>query len=171
MTIRKASRSEPGLGQPEGDAPNVNTSESHLEACDTTGSLGATSRVAGVMRPDDALDRTITRRGLIGAGLGLAAGAMPTAAAYSATESAQNLPPAVPQWQKQPGAPVMTPPYGLPSPQEANVVRRPRPGAPSPTNLASLSNSPLQDLSGIVTPNGLHYERHHAGVPDIDSID
>jgi sulfane dehydrogenase subunit SoxC len=30
------------------------------------------------------------------------------------------------------------------------------------------SVSPLQDLCGIVTPADLHYERHHAGVPNID---
>ena len=28
--------------------------------------------------------------------------------------------------------------------------------------------TPLQDLHGIITPNGLHFERHHAGVPTID---
>ncbi|HET7098379.1 MAG TPA: sulfite dehydrogenase, partial [Casimicrobiaceae bacterium] len=27
---------------------------------------------------------------------------------------------------------------------------------------------PLQNLFGIVTPSGLHFERHHAGVPEID---
>ena len=49
----------------------------------------------------------ITRRGLIGAGLGVAASAVPTGRAFSAaeTETDSNLPPAVPQWQKQPGAP------------------------------------------------------------------
>src|SRR5713226_5311534 len=30
------------------------------------------------------------------------------------------------------------------------------------------SETPLQDLRGIVTPSDLHYERHHAGVPSID---
>jgi sulfane dehydrogenase subunit SoxC len=30
------------------------------------------------------------------------------------------------------------------------------------------SRSPLQDLYGIITPSDLHFERHHAGVPDID---
>ena len=30
------------------------------------------------------------------------------------------------------------------------------------------SRTPLQDLYGIITPSALHYERHHAGVPDID---
>ena len=31
-----------------------------------------------------------------------------------------------------------------------------------------ISLTPLQDLSGIITPADLHYERHHAGVPTID---
>ncbi len=33
---------------------------------------------------------------------------------------------------------------------------------------ASSSRTPLQDLRGIITPSALHFERHHAGVPDID---
>jgi sulfane dehydrogenase subunit SoxC len=28
--------------------------------------------------------------------------------------------------------------------------------------------TPLQDLSGIITPSDLHFERHHAGIPAID---
>ena len=30
------------------------------------------------------------------------------------------------------------------------------------------SRSPLQHLQGTITPNALHFERHHAGIPDID---
>ena len=30
------------------------------------------------------------------------------------------------------------------------------------------SRTPLEMLEGIITPSGLHYERHHNGVPDID---
>jgi sulfane dehydrogenase subunit SoxC len=30
------------------------------------------------------------------------------------------------------------------------------------------SRTPLQDLYGTITPSALHYERHHAGVPEID---
>lgn len=30
------------------------------------------------------------------------------------------------------------------------------------------SRTPLQDLHGTITPAGLHFERHHAGVPAID---
>ena len=32
----------------------------------------------------------------------------------------------------------------------------------------SSSRTPLQDSCGIITPSSLHYERHHAGVPQID---
>jgi len=31
-----------------------------------------------------------------------------------------------------------------------------------------LGRTPLQELDGIITPNGLFYERHHGGVPSID---
>ena len=33
---------------------------------------------------------------------------------------------------------------------------------------ASSSRTPLQTLHGTITPSALHFERHHAGVPDID---
>lgn len=38
----------------------------------------------------------------------------------------------------------------------------------APDATASSSNTPLADLEGIVTPSGLHFERHHTGVPAID---
>ncbi|HKN46801.1 MAG TPA: molybdopterin-dependent oxidoreductase, partial [Candidatus Polarisedimenticolia bacterium] len=39
---------------------------------------------------------------------------------------------------------------------------------PTKTKESSASLTPLQHLHGIVTPSALHFERHHAGVPDID---
>jgi len=36
------------------------------------------------------------------------------------------------------------------------------------TKESSWTFSPLQDSRGIITPSALHFERHHAGVPDID---
>ena len=30
------------------------------------------------------------------------------------------------------------------------------------------SRTPLEALDGMITPSGLHFERHHSGVPDID---
>jgi sulfane dehydrogenase subunit SoxC len=35
-------------------------------------------------------------------------------------------------------------------------------------NFSDWSMTPLQDQYGIITPNGLFYERHHNGTPDID---
>ncbi len=37
--------------------------------------------------------------------------------------------------------------------------------------LSSSSRTPLQDLHGTITPSDLHFERHHAGVPEIAAED
>ncbi len=65
------------------------------------------------------------------------------------------------------GQPVVTDGYGKPSRFETNVQRRQSPGL-TQTVQASVSFAPLQSLFGIVTPNGLHFERHHQGWWDID---
>jgi sulfane dehydrogenase subunit SoxC len=57
--------------------------------------------------------------------------------------------------------------YGKPSQFEANVQRRISPGL-TQTRQSSVSFAPLQSLFGIVTPSGLHFERHHQGWWDID---
>jgi len=57
--------------------------------------------------------------------------------------------------------------YGKPSKFESNVRRRQSPGL-TQTTQASVSFAPLQSLFGIVTPSGLHFERHHQGWWDID---
>jgi len=64
------------------------------------------------------------------------------------------------------GAPVGARPYGLPSEHEKNVVRRVIPWM-NATRESAVSFTPLAALEGIITPNGLHFERHHAGAPDI----
>lgn len=68
-------------------------------------------------------------------------------------------------WTKTQGSGFVNPPYGLPSKYEKNVVRLLP--SPAPTFLTG-SRTPLQSLHGIITPNGLVFERHHAGVPDIN---
>ncbi len=65
------------------------------------------------------------------------------------------------------GQSVATDGYGKPSQYERNVQRRPSPGL-TQTAQASVSFAPLQSLFGIVTPSGLHFERHHQGWWDID---
>ncbi len=65
------------------------------------------------------------------------------------------------------GKSVVTDGYGKPSQFERNIQRRQSPGL-TQTNQASVSFAPLQSLFGIVTPSGLHFERHHQGWWDID---
>jgi sulfane dehydrogenase subunit SoxC len=62
---------------------------------------------------------------------------------------------------------VVTDGYGKPSKFEANVQRRQSPGL-TQTAQASVSFALLQSLFGIVTPSGLHFERHHQGWWDVD---
>jgi sulfane dehydrogenase subunit SoxC len=110
---------------------------------------------------------SIARRKLLAGGVVLAGSAASAALSTASAGAADNnLPPRVPAWMKEQGAPFLSPPYGQPSPFEKNVIRRPR--APTPTNTAASSMTPWQNLHGIITPNGLHFERHHAGVPAID---
>src|SRR3954463_10098200 len=76
-------------------------------------------------------------------------------------------PPADAPWSQTVGPGVVDRPYGRPADSEAGVIRRNVPWLTAGTE-SSISFSPLQDLHGIITPNGLFFERHHAGRPDID---
>ena len=74
-------------------------------------------------------------------------------------------PPAVPPSMKTPGAGMSE--YGTPARYEGKVARtliRSQPG----TTGSGASRTPLESLDGMITPSGLHFERHHSGVPDID---
>src|SRR4051812_28935576 len=84
--------------------------------------------------------------------------------AAAAVAPAQAEPLSVPPWMKTPGSPFT--PYGQPSRFEAKTARISGnlPGAPG----TGASRTPHQRLNGVITPNGLHFERHHNGVPDID---
>jgi len=65
---------------------------------------------------------------------------------------------------KVPGSPFVG--YGQPSRFEDKVVRV----AANPPNApgTGAARTPLHRLNGMITPNGLHVERSHSGVPDID---
>jgi sulfane dehydrogenase subunit SoxC len=73
----------------------------------------------------------------------------------------------LPSWSTSLGQPVAATPYGVPSKYETNLVRRQSPGL-TQVAAASVSFMPLQGMFGIVTPSGLHFERHHQGWHDID---
>src|SRR5262245_11229895 len=72
----------------------------------------------------------------------------------------------VPNWSKQPGLPFE--PYSKPSRFEDEVVRA-IPPSPNPATVGiGTARTPLHLLDGMMTPSGLHFERSHSGIPDID---
>ena len=105
------------------------------------------------------LDRRAFLTGSAGA---LAAGAF---MAFAPSEARAAGPPETPNEMKVSGAPLSA--YGSPATYEREVTRtliRSQPG----TTGAGSSRTPLEALEGIITPSGLHFERHHNGVPAID---
>jgi sulfane dehydrogenase subunit SoxC len=73
----------------------------------------------------------------------------------------------LPEHTKGLGQPVAARGYGVPSVWEKNLQRRESPGL-TRVGAAGVSFTPLQGLFGIITPSGLHFERHHQGWWDID---
>ncbi len=122
--------------------------------------------------------RNWMQRGFKVAAAGLAAGAAGSALAQAAaagavsgsTVGATAGDPHVLEkkaWQTMLGQPVAARPYGVPSSFEENLKRRESPGL-TRVPQASVAFTPLQGLFGIITPNGLHFERHHQGWVDVD---
>ena len=109
------------------------------------------------------------RRSFMGKALAMGAGAAGAASAMAASAVGDGDPAILklPPHSTGLGQPVATTGYGSPSKWEKNIQRRPSPGL-TQVPQASVSFSPLQSLFGILTPNGLHFERHHQGWWDID---
>lgn len=76
---------------------------------------------------------------------------------------AQEAPEGLRDPSKVPGRPTSEVGARAPGEQPSRLVRN--------QNLSSSSRTPLQDLNGTITPADLHFERHHAGVPDIVAED
>ena len=102
--------------------------------------------------------RSFLRRTTALAGGAIAGGAF--------AQSVDNTPPNVPQWMKAEGRALSDGKYGLPSAFEKNVVRRGRGDQVMPGVGSAMT--PLQNLRGMITPNGLVFERSHSGIPEID---
>lgn len=101
-------------------------------------------------------------------------GAAAMGAAFGATRvTAQSPDPLIVNtqpWQQDLGAGVDAAPYGLPSPFESDVIRRNVPWLTADP-VSSVNFTPLHALDGIITPNGLCFERHHGGVAVIEPGD
>lgn len=110
--------------------------------------------------------RDFLRRAFATAGLAAAAPVIAQPASGTSSVGDANIL-NLPEHSRSLGRPVATEGYGKPSTFESNVQRRTSPGL-TQTTQASVSFAPLQSLFGIVTPSGLHFERHHQGWWDID---
>ena len=91
----------------------------------------------------------------------LAVGAMGASATEALTE-----PLLVEPWMKIPGTGFTG--YGQPSRFEDKVVRVSPPPANPATQGVGASRTPLHLLEGVITPSGLHFERSHSGIPEIE---
>jgi sulfane dehydrogenase subunit SoxC len=69
-------------------------------------------------------------------------------------------------WMKTPGAGFAG--YGQPSRFEDKAVRLIPPPPNPATQGVGPARTPLHLLDGIITPSGLHFERSHSGIPEID---
>ena len=112
---------------------------------------------------------TAGRRQFLSNAFALASGSVAIAASAPARAQLQGDPNILelPAHTKGLGKPVAETGYGQPSQYERNLQRRESPGL-TRVSAASVSFAPLQGMFGIITPNGLHFERHHQGWWDID---
>ena len=111
--------------------------------------------------------RGFLRKGFLAAGAAMAAGSPLARALDPATPDGDPNILNLPEHSTTLGRPVAANPYGMPSKFETHLLRRDSPGL-TRVSQASVAFAPLQGLFGIITPNGLHFERHHQGWYDID---
>jgi len=110
---------------------------------------------------DSAQNKLLGRRALLRGAL-LSAGA--AAAAVGIAQADDGIGAGAPEWMKTPGKPLSA--YGMPA-KSQEKVQRIFTIAPGRAGTGS-SRTPLHLLEGTITPGGLHFERHHNGVPEID---
>src|ERR1043165_3277167 len=113
-------------------------------------------------------DNHPSRRRFLITSAGLVAAA--TSARETLAENPKNQPPNIAAWTKQLGDGVAVRPYGQPSKFEKDVIRRDVQWLTA-SRESSVSFTPLHALDGIITPSGLCFERHHAGIAEIDPSD
>jgi sulfane dehydrogenase subunit SoxC len=124
------------------------------------------TRSGDVTKTTKSSDTSETRRsflkGSVATGGAIVAGAV--AARAASPDKAITEPQ---EWSQLLGDGVDARPYGKPSEFEKNVIRRNVPWLTASPE-SSVNFTPLHALDGIITPNGLCFERHHAGIAEID---
>lgn len=106
-----------------------------------------------------------SRRGFLTGGLAAAGGLVAASGARAAGPDPAIT--EVQEWNQALGLGVDARPYGTPSPFEAHVKRRNVEWLTA-SRESSVNFTPLHELDGFVTPNGLCFERHHAGIAEVD---
>lgn len=114
----------------------------------------------------DAQLHSIDRRRFLSKSMAMAGTTLAAGAVGATAASAAPLP--VPESNRTMGKGIPATEYGTPSKFEKHVVRRRSDVFVNRQNWSDWSMTPLQYQPGIITPNGLIFERHHAGTPDID---
>ncbi|GLQ15924.1 sulfite dehydrogenase [Maritalea porphyrae] len=107
--------------------------------------------------------RAFLKNGLVAGG----AAALGAAAAGAAQAAGENVILQKQDWRTYLGDGVDARPYGTPSAHEAHVIRRNVEWLTADP-VSSVSFTPLHELDGIITPNGVCFERHHGGIAEID---
>ncbi len=105
-----------------------------------------------------------TRRGFLKAGLAAGGAAATAGAARAAGDPAITE---IQPWNQELGPGVDEFPYGMPSEYEKHVRRRNVEWLTADP-VSSINFTPIHELDGIITPNGVCFERHHAGAAIID---
>ena len=113
---------------------------------------------------DNPTRKGANRRQFLTAGLAAGGAAATASVAHAAGDPAILE---IKPWAQELGEGVDARPYGTPSEFEKHVVRRNVPWLTADP-VSSVNFTPLHDLDGIITPNGLCFERHHAGIAIVD---
>src|SRR5690242_8989821 len=110
--------------------------------------------------------RPISRRSMIARTAAAAGGALLSTLPADAMQQAGAAPAAAPPAPAAPGDPTKLP--GGPTTAVGDRSPFVQPKRAPVGEITGTSLTPLQDLSGTITPADLHFTRIHAGVPTID---
>ncbi|MFC2968700.1 sulfite dehydrogenase [Acidimangrovimonas pyrenivorans] len=110
-----------------------------------------------------------SRRGFLKAGFA-AGGALVAGGTAARAATPDPLITQVQPWNTVLGDGVDVHPYGMPVKYESDVIRRNVPWLTA-DSVSSINFTPLHALDGIITPNGLCFERHHGGAAEIPKED
>lgn len=120
------------------------------------------------LQASESISHNPMRRALLGRSIAYA-GAIGAASVGASAKASEMLP--IPASNKTMGRELPPNEYGMPSKYENHVRRQRTDVLVNKQNYSDWSMTPLHQQHGIVTPNGLIFERHHNGVPDINPDD